>query len=194
MPEASPCSACSAWLCRPEDAWCGYCGASCAQLRLQVTPDVLQVRNMAPNLSFKLSNSSCATVEIGEVHLPDWLILPSALPKTLPAFSALNFSGKARTLGIKQPTAEDVTVMTSLGEVTTNVMVIEESPALESEPTELELWGNSDDENRQLDFNIVPRAGSLRIRSVEQGPSGGLRVVSTLAGSSVVSVHEGLRK
>ena len=165
MAESRICTACSAWKCREDDAWCGYCGAECAQLRLAIVPDILEAGQLAPPLCLKLTNLSCAELPLNEPEKPDWFAFRQPPPRTIAAGQTVEMWGDAQTLEMKGPKSADVVFHSRAGRAVAPLTAIMENPALTCVPGEIVAWSSNGRKNK-APIAIAPGAGRLKITGV----------------------------
>lgn len=160
------CPACSSWMCRSDDAYCGACGRVCAQLRLDSSSSVLPLGQVPPRVSLRLTNPTCAPLRITRVTGPSWIDV--AMPDDVHVASGQSrvLRGKANTFGLTHPESASVRVLTSLGEASDVMMVIQESPALAVSPTALEFFPSGRSDPKEYVLRVAPEVGQLRVRGL----------------------------
>ena len=178
-----------AWLCSRDDAWCGECGAPCAQLALSVRPAILETGQLSPRLYFNLENASCASLDIDGIKKPDWLLINGQQPGKLAPFEKAGFWGAAQTLDMTQPEAAEVVVRTRAGQASTLLMVLEQKPTLVCTPARLEVWASA--RAKAISLSIAPRTGQLKLHSVSADPAGGLRILENVNDGFIASPVQG---
>src|SRR4051794_36033193 len=97
------CQTCRAWECAPDDAYCGLCGAACAELTLEAFPRILQVGHLAPNIRFRVTTPSCGRIPVEKIDVPPWLSLPGPQPPQLPPSATATFTARAATFEMTAP-------------------------------------------------------------------------------------------
>jgi molecular chaperone DnaK (HSP70) len=160
------CPACAAYLCRGDDAWCGYCGEPCAQLVLELKPEVLHVGEKPSRVSVKAINTSCATIRVSYIDLPEWL--HATLSKnTSIAPGALHEFKVDVVERLHQTTIGKIELVTTVGTVGANLMVIDLNPKLVCEPSRVAGWFAGNGRHSRSRVKIRPGAGLLRVFDVQ---------------------------
>ena len=109
------CPSCSSWECAADDAYCGGCGQPCAQLGIEVFPPVLHIRQIAPNIGFRISNQTCVKLPVKQIRRPQWLTLLGQAPEAIGPGEAVFFYGRAATFPMTEPAAFQLMVDTPAG-------------------------------------------------------------------------------
>ncbi|WP_058187901.1 Hsp70 family protein [Terracidiphilus gabretensis] len=180
MAEARICESCQAWLCAPQDAWCGYCGSSCARLDVIARPSILVAGEIAPKIGIRLFNPTLSQLSIVSVHTPQWMIIEPCIGQTVAPGEQCLLWAEASTYGFAEPQSGEIAIATTLGPAAAAVSIIDEHPAIVCTPQEVEVWTSQSQTTRQITIELAPSGGDLVIHSVNQGPSGGLNVITAL--------------
>ncbi len=164
MSEGEFCSKCGLYFCRSDDAFCSGCGAPRAKLGMELLPEALFVGERPPKICARLSNKSCADLQIGSLGLPAWLQGP---PGRLPVISA---GGQASILlSVKDLLRDEavgtVTANTPAGSAAAELTVISRAPQIACEPQQIRLW-RLDEACNQEEFELHLLRGALRILSI----------------------------
>jgi len=197
LPEDRLCPHCSAWLCRGDDAWCGYCGRECAQLELYVIPSVLHVGQRPSRLFCRLTNHSCGELALGKVRHPEWIDIETQLPQKIERAGTVGFFASADSEAMEEPDAGELVIETAAGNVSALVMAIEASPEIVCEPESLEAWSQGKRGQSWSRLAFHPAEGELRVRGARlEGISGTVRdahlaggVVATAESAAVIEVE-----
>jgi molecular chaperone DnaK (HSP70) len=174
------CAQCSAWHCASDDAWCGYCGAPCAELQLTIRPSVFLVDHIPPKVCLQFTNPTCTTVQIQKVSAPDWITFEGDVRKSLAPGEPYTLWATAQTFDMEEPQAGQIAVQTSVGDAISTVMVIEEEPILDFTPREIEIWSGAGSTRQRIPLTIAPRLGDLRISNITPGSVEGLTVITKI--------------
>ena len=160
------CPHCSAWLCRGDDAWCGYCGEGCAQLALVVQPSVLHLGQRPPRLFCKITNLTCAELSDLRPTMPEWIRFElDKLPPLKPGAS-LTFFLEAVTEQMRGPAAGVVAFAAQAGGASARVTAIEESPALICSPSRLVAWAGTQARKNPIAVTVTPAASELCLTEI----------------------------
>lgn len=192
FPEERLCPVCAAYLCRGDDAWCGYCGEPCAQLALELKPEVLHVGETPSRISVKALNASCAALPVNRVDLPKWLSAGPEKVLQIPAHSSLGF-----LLEVVEPLrhveAGTVEVITAAGTAQGRLLVIDQKPRLACDPKRISAWIAPNGKHNRSLVKIRPVEGLLRVVAVRlHGPK--MRVHTDLGpGGHLVGETEDLK-
>jgi molecular chaperone DnaK (HSP70) len=157
------CPSCKAWLCAPDDAFCGACGQKCAQLQFEAMPSVLQIGQVPPRIGLKVTNVSLAPARILRFTTPGWLDVAMPADAEIEPGGTLVLRAKANTFTHRVPGASDVRVHTSIGDASGSIIVIPEAPALNVSPVSIEYWPDKRGA-REYDLDVYPAEGHLLIR------------------------------
>ncbi len=161
------CPACTAWECAEDDAYCGNCGKPVAQLTLKLTPSILHIGHIAPNVRLHVSNPTCGALPVSQIRMPDWVQPMGAPPVTIAPRSAAEFSVRANTYQMATPSSFFLQVDTPAGSASSLLMAILEQPVLQSVPAEVTIWTDPRRVGRQrVDLGFGPLAGSLRVLGI----------------------------
>ena len=170
------CRSCEAWVCAESDAYCGQCGTPCATLRLEAFPSVLFAGHHAPDIVFRLCNSSVAAVRVASIALPDWLKWVRPPEGLIPPNGKAVYSAKASTRTLTEAAAGEVSFSTNVGEVAIQILAIESSPELRPKEPVVDFWPDELMPTRLLKVEAIPAAGSLRILSLGKVDQRWLRI------------------
>lgn len=169
----SLCANCQAWICAPDDAFCGHCGQPVASLRLQAYPGVLFVGHHPPSVVLQVVNPTCGTLTIQDytkgIPWVDWTQPPQG---TIGPGATINYFAKAGTRRLQEPVAVEISVQTNAGRASGVLMAIEVTPRLQATPEEIETWSG----RKHLEFQIIPKAGALWILGLRDSDQPWLRV------------------
>lgn len=166
MHDESLCRACGAWLCRAEDAFCGYCGEPCARITVEVMPGVLYTgERRSPWISVRVKNSSCATLTVERVQLPNWLRLNETKKTRLAPGEVQSLTLRVQD-PLQQVTTGPIAVITEAGRGKAQILVIDRAPKLECDPLRVQVWGAPDGKRSRNRISVRPVSGLLLIHKV----------------------------
>ena len=180
MAEARTCDSCDAWLCKAEDARCGYCGEPCGRLEFTVKPSILVLGEISPRLGIRLKNPTLSPLRIESVQAPSWISVEPCVGRTVAPGEDCFFWSEAATYPMKEPQGGEITLATTLGKVVHPVSVIAEDPEIVCTPQQIEAWTLAGESSQKVVMEFAPRAGELTIVEVKTGGSAGLEVVTAL--------------
>ncbi len=180
MSDPRICESCQAWVCKAEDAWCGYCKSPCSRIELIVKPSILIVGEVAPRLGILLRNPTLSPLTISSIVAPEWLTVEPCVGRTVEPGGECRFLCRAATDTLTQPQGGEITIRTSIGDATHSVSAIDEDPAIVCTPDEIEVWESPSRARQKVSIEMAPRAGELTIHAVESGGSTGLNVATAL--------------
>ncbi len=165
------CRECRAYTCRSDDAWCGYCGSPCAQIAVELNPEVVHVKEKPSRIFVKVSNLSCAALRVEQVHFPDWLRPRDTIDRESGIAPGESLKSFAEITGrIETPTSGLIEFVTQCGSGSARLLVIEQAPSIVCEPDHLSVWTAPNGHHSRASVKIRPESGSLRILAIR--PSG----------------------
>ena len=182
------CRTCSAWECREDDAWCGYCGAPCAQIQVGVRPEVVHTGELAPRIHVEVQNRSVAALEVSLVEIPEWLRVSLQAGTRLGALTGQAVLGELTKTPWK-PVQGAIVVHTAAGSGTGHVMAIDPTPRVDCETDGVQLWVTAEGNGNSSKVTIRPAQGMLRILNV-RSTNPIVQVISHVSPGGELAGHE----
>jgi hypothetical protein len=146
-------------------------------LDIKANPSVFSPDDSEKPVIISIRNPTCAKVDIEAAHLPEWASWSDHAEYT-PDGNALKPGAVLRLMAYVRPTqpgSGDVLVRTSVGAVSTRLLVIPAVPAFELVPHEIEIWKGK----RHAKFEVRPSDFELIVKDIRTTGQRWLRVYSS---------------
>ena len=158
------CSSCGVWPTAADDAFCPWCGAPCADIRLDLSSQVVQAGDFTPKLQLQVANPSCAALRINRVTAPPWIVIPGlrAGLELLPGSSS-KIPVTVNSFDLTQATLGEIGVETNLGRRSVTVIAMEGLPVPRLDPPQIEVWSGPGSGTWKSAVKVTCESGYLKL-------------------------------